>query len=1551
MQRRFALFTASTLAVFLTAGTAHAASLKGKDLSTVPDILRHARGLTGKEVSLELRKDSLLRLHDDGQLDLRYNIGNGDKDLSLGQIKDYAYKAGLAQNKQDDGFHTYAYFTQTYMLDDGFSAILTETKLGGKKLLITTSRHLSLGKSESVNTEEYVKYYRPCIYTNWCYDVYFATVSKSDDGKISQSRFGAWRYPNKRDSKDSGYIKDIDTGIFVNGFDGELVVAATMTATNDHRDSAVDYSTKTVGARFDFWALFTDDSGNVQYKKLDNLTQTKSGFTTAALSGIKNAPDAQWDSTNNLSSTAASPYMVIKTATGDFNHDGFANEVAVLATDNNGIYMWMYQLEYKDGTFSIQTMKDKVTIFNYRYPGYFSSWSYNGWNRTPGADILAGDFDGDGETEIAVIFQGDFPSGERNAMMFGGTVKTLHTNLYKWDNQTGDLKATPYEVNDYETTMDRPFKQISYSGMYHNQYRTIGYRRHLITSWGGFKATVLDIDGDGKDEIAFAGYRSDMYYHVKANDSFTDRSNDTRGDKHAEYRVRPYLSLVKMDTDGKLKSSRIFEGDPIIDKRYTSYNGQYENNLDNWNAFQLQECNLAPVDTNAELYPFADRELSIAAGAFFGKIGLAKECDDLALRLSSGKMILFKSDGSTLTKAQTLDAAGTSALVAGDFASEGIELGKPTFTTRTRDKSYMAVIQAPPYHVDTISADGKTVTTQPVNFSFTKGAHVSYGKSDQKSKTQMSKFDMHSSVETIFAMDSDMTRNVIGGARTAQKVYGAIKNIASIIPGTSHFENAVKKAKAVDGAASAVFNFLDKITDKVETIKQGYNKEIESSEVFETITAQDADTFGYVQADQYIWRYPIVTKPAPNLGTMSDDAKYLTKQDFITFTIYGEVRHATDISSSEYQPTHENGNLFSYPTAIANIEGYAHKQKELSDIESIQFGAQVQGGQSFSKVKENETTESKKVSTGYLTDGLSLVDSIFGTDLAKVPEGEKGPTYTRYESSSERIDWELPRNAAAPLDTGYRTHYQAYVAENGAITCGFAVSDFNTRLNLFSSEGIYSKYADPAFPLPNKFKCFDSKPDLPVFTYNTSRSHAMEMRGVRIYAIDFNRYTSSRLLKGARYRVEVPMYNASFKPVESVRVDLYWVNDDTVESLSGKQLIGTQYVSIPAWSNLGDNKTWAKFEFTPNIPVKKRYQFYALIDPEGKLPEVHENRDEKKDPGGNNEGYFEFTVEDVESAKATAAFYAGDFSAAGFKASLSEEDVVFPTMTFGGYSTWDEFYNAKIANTDGPVEMEVTITNHMDLTIPRVEIIAVYLDPELWADKQEIGCAHFARNITLFPYETYRYTFTIGDNVADDLRRVGAINTVCSYTPRSLFELLYGTEDSPGLIGDADPELEVASGDVSADVEPDETRYYDSVITETYALSHDVPVFWRINGIADVISDTDTEDVYVKDSAALPATPEEFSLVWSPSDAGTVKTAATELTVSTIPGVTRAGQYALTVQVSEDGETWTDKDALMFGTADSGSTNGLSSSSSGCDWGYSPLALMVLAVMIRRKTR
>ena len=57
-------------------------------------------------------------------------------------------------------------------------------------------------------------------------------------------------------------------------FDGELVVSATMEATNDNHDKPVAYSSKKVNARLDFWALFTDDElimpwGGLKAVKLD----------------------------------------------------------------------------------------------------------------------------------------------------------------------------------------------------------------------------------------------------------------------------------------------------------------------------------------------------------------------------------------------------------------------------------------------------------------------------------------------------------------------------------------------------------------------------------------------------------------------------------------------------------------------------------------------------------------------------------------------------------------------------------------------------------------------------------------------------------------------------------------------------------------------------------------------------------------------------------------------------------------------------------------------------------------------------------------------------------------------------------------------------------------------------------------------------------------------------------------------------------------------------------------------------------------------------------
>ena len=50
-------------------------------------------------------------------------------------------------------------------------------------------------------------------------------------------------------------------------------------------------------------------------------------------------------------------------------------------------------------------------------------------------------------------------------------------------------------------------------------------------------------------------------------------------------------------------------------------------------------------------------------------------------------MIMFKSDGTNLAKISDIKAEDTTALIASDFAGEGIELGKPVHLIRPTDRS------------------------------------------------------------------------------------------------------------------------------------------------------------------------------------------------------------------------------------------------------------------------------------------------------------------------------------------------------------------------------------------------------------------------------------------------------------------------------------------------------------------------------------------------------------------------------------------------------------------------------------------------------------------------------------------------------------------------------------------------------------------------------------------------------------------------------------------------------------------------------------------------
>ena len=1493
---KYKILALSLIAGLLVSSQAQAVSIKGKAISTITDILSHARGLdnvSSEDTHLEIEKFSLMRLLDNGQLNLLYNIGSRDNDLSLGGIKAYP----LDSEKFGEG---------------GFITALARTTFNNNKIIIASSRNMFEANSDL----------DLFLDSNRLYYLYFIAVNNDSDGKISQSRFGAWRYPKQIHGTDSGYIKDIKAGIFVEGFDGELVMTSTMEVTNDNSIRAVKFTDKKVTAKFDFWALFADESGDVKYKKLDNLTQIKDGFTAGALNGIANVSDGDWTKVNNLDATTASPYISIKTAAGDFNNDGYNNEIAVMTADRGGINLFVYQITYENNNFVIRTMKDLGRINSYSNETAFNG-CFNGSSIMIGGDIVTGDFDGDGETEFIALFKAD-PAPQTYYTAF----KAIK---YKWNNNKGDFDTVVFEHNF----------PVSYKHLVPID-NTIGYEQSSSGLWGGLKAAVLDIDGDGTDEIAFTGYEWEQVDRGIATKMYLNQKFETLFEWKATlvYKARPCVMLLKTNTGN---FSYIFRGDFIVNKTFTISGSDMAREYEKGNySYNIQNYMLSPFAQGSSIRALVDRELAIAAGSFFGQFGLVKECDDLAIRTHDGEIIIFKSNGSNFEQAYTFDSGGNLELIAADFAHEGVELDKPERIITENDRSYTTVLQGIPYHVDTIAADGKTVTADPVNFSYTKGSKVEYSTSSSESDKKNTKFNMSSTVETIFALDSDVTRNVVGGLKTITNLYGTIKTIAGIIPGTDSY------VKAVDKTAGNVLNFLNKLTDKVENIKQGYDNEIEDKEVFQSTFSDRFDVISYVYANQYTWRYPILNTGA-YFGTVSKDFKYLTKQDFVTFSMYDDTNTDHFSNNIAYQPTHENGNLFSYPAAVANIENYNSRQADLSEIIGVQFGIPMTMG--FTKIKssEHEETSSTKVTTGYISQAASLVDSLFSTNIAKVPEASTGPTFTKKTSSQEKFVINLVNADGARLLGNYRIQAQAFIADNGALTCGFAVNQFNEYADLFNSSSLYRNFPDPSFVLPNKFVLKNTTPLIPEFGANTAREIAMEMRGVRIYAADFNMFTTNRLLQDARYRIDIPLYNASFKPANNVKVDLYWVQDRTEAALANKTFIASTTVNMAGWSDSENNKTWARFNFTPsNIPANKageHYQFYAIIDPDNNINEVHEKRDLTKDSGGNNEGYFEFSVEAGASAMTTKA------AINAVRLAASNNDFELPDITYNGYKKWSDFYDAEIANSEGPVYLDVVITNKTSYTLPDTELKAAYIDPEIWQNEQRIPSTVFGQSFTLFPNEIYKFSVVIDDAFASEMRRVGNKNTFCTYTMFWLDDVL-----SPDniLTPDSDPELEIYNSDSTPESEDVIIYYCDTVITENYTLSSDTALYWRINDAAELIysSESASNDVY---TLPVVVTSKDFNIVVNPEDSAAVMTDKFDVTISTIPNVTPAANYSFTVEISEDGENWEIYDFLTLkaGSQNNNDTiiNYAGSGGGGCNLGFSLFvsSLILAALFIRRK--
>ena len=204
-----------------------------------------------------------------------------------------------------------------------------------------------------------------------------------------------------------------------------------------------------------------------------------------------------------------------------------------------------------------------------------------------------------------------------------------------------------------------------------------------------------------------------------------------------------------------------------------------------------------------------------------------------------------------------------------------------------------------------------------------------------------------------------------------------------------------------------------------------------------------------------------------------------------------------------------------------------------------------------------------------------------------------------------------------------------------------------------------------------------------------------------------------------------------------------------------------------------------------------------MIDPDNAIDEVHETRDTQKDPGGNNEGYFDFSVENANTA-ANSALYA---SSAVVRPTEEGDGLYFKFRVNG--KTYEEFYDTEITGKNGPVEAEINVTNITNFIIPDIKIVVWYID--VLTNDIEVEVSPMSKTFTLFPNETYTYVAMLDADMTDKFRKAGKYRAIilCE-SPDNLN--VGASAETPSVFwdtGDEDPDLEVYEDSDTGDNTPD----------------------------------------------------------------------------------------------------------------------------------------------------
>ena len=1002
----------------------------------------------------------------------------------------------------------------------------------------------------------------------------------------------------------------------------------------------------------------------------------------------------------------------VSIATGDFDGDGYKNEIGLSFSNDNSVTAYFYRVTYSNGNLSITRTHEQLLHTGSSYQ------SKETWEQAM-SNALVGDFDGDGRQEFATVFR---------VYISNPSYPRLVIFKYDTSNQTWS-----HDYLDLGT------------------YRAEGE--------GPTRAARADLDGDGKDEIVLLRFPLENGW------------------------VGMDLDYVWCDA-GTIKPKR--------DWNKYHRGGPGSDIVLGWNL----------RGDYLNTYYYFNESFNIIAGPLTGKTGKKKLADDIVITHTydttkayliatnlDSKMDFSGFGASTKFFEETVPLANKYyariAVKTDDFANESLMLGDPIHQVRYKDTSYVTVFQALPYHVDTVDEDGEKINSGTWKEAVTNFTYSGFGDSDGKmqvsyetsrtdTETQSVKFGTSSTKETILALGDDLGGKVLTGLKVA-------KTAASALGGIPIF------GKIAEKVAQGIQTVMDKVTDKIQTVKSEINNSSVSVKIRSKFTAYDKDEVTVYTSPLHIWRYPILNVTLPEwyvegkrLDYESEDVTGSNAKQYITFTMYSKPEKVeADSGTNEiYQPLHEEGNFFSYPTNVEDTEGF-NKAGMLADVHTVSLGSVARLEEvEFTKAKENMEETDEQIQRSELSDNLEALSDLLGVEALASnipPYTSHNEKFAKKYATDEKVTVELQGRSELPYGTAnHDLKFAPYVAKEGTMKFATAVRLRNdTGAMLWRSGSLYVDRTDPALLLPHKFSRSGKK-----FIAIRDNFYATKLRGMRFYLTKLNKFTDSDLINNLTYEIRVPLYNASFKSTGDFKVRLSRTTDPNVKETdlvtAPKTVIGEVTKSLHGWDNTAskNNKDWAVFNWTPSGIAKGKYYFWVEIDPDNELKnEVHESRfaadGTVQDWGGNNVGHVLFNMHnpgdkvtdpklllskvDGGSIAASNEFIVSSIHAAASSDSTVPEGKIRVTMKLQGTGDITALHDYLESQEDKELPVPVTceVMYEGDYVYPDVTIIGYNFEASAAGknyqnlDDSDIGTAFMYKEVTMFPGESYTYTFMV----------------------------------------------------------------------------------------------------------------------------------------------------------------------------------------------------------------